>query len=156
MRRPSRRRNRPPRQRAEAGNVTMQLAAFAPLLPEIILAVAAMAVLMYGVFTPENEGNARTAGWLSVAVLIVAMFAVLWQPHSGAFFDGTFVVDSFARFMKVLMLAGAAATLILAFNEFSDYKALKFEYPALVLLATTGMMTMISAGDLITLYRGLE
>jgi NADH-quinone oxidoreductase subunit N len=134
----------------------MQLAAFAPLLPEIILAVSAMAVLMYGVFTPETEANARTASWLAVAVLVVAMFAVLWQPHGGAFFDGTFVVDTFARFMKVLMLVGAAATLILAFNEFSDYKALKFEYPVLVLLATAGMLMMISANDLISLYVGLE
>lgn len=134
----------------------LELGGFAPLLPEIILAVAAMAVLMYGVFTPETEGSAQTAGWLAAAVLVAAMLAVMWQPHGGAFFEGSFVVDSFARFMKVLMLIGAAATLILAFNEFRDQKTLKFEYPVLILLATTGMMTMISAGDLITLYLGLE
>ena len=134
----------------------VQLASFAPVLPEIILAVAAMALLMYGVFTPETESNAETAGWLAVAVLVVVALVVLWQPHSGAFFEGSFVVDSFARFMKVLTLIGAAATLILAFNEFRDQKTLKFEYPVLILLATTGMMTMISAADLITLYLGLE
>lgn len=63
----------------------LELGGFAPLLPEIILAVAAMAVLMYGVFTPETEGSAQTAGWLAAAVLVVAMLAVMWQPHGGGF-----------------------------------------------------------------------
>jgi NADH-quinone oxidoreductase subunit N len=129
---------------------------FAPLLPEIVVAVSAMALLMYGVFRPETEREAATAGWLAVIVLGVVAFLVLRQPESGTFFENSIVVDAFARFMKVLMLAGAAGSLVLAFNEFRDQKTLKFEYPVLVLLATAGMMMMISASDLVALYLGLE
>ena len=71
-------------------------------------------------------------------------------------FEGAFVDDGFARFMKLLALGAAAAALMLAFDDFRDLKIMKFEYPILILLATAGMMVMISAGDLIALYVGLE
>ena len=72
-------------------------------------------------------------------------------------FDGAFVIDPFARFMKLLILGGAPWRSLLAFDEFLRNKGLmKFEYPILVLLSTVGMMMMVSANDLIALYLGLE
>lgn len=133
-----------------------ELSSFAPLLPEILVVVAAMALLMYGVFRPENETEAKIVGWMAVAVLIAAAAIVLGQTDIGRFFEGSFAIDAFARFMKVLMLVGAAGALVLAFDEFQEQNQLKFEYPVLILLATAGMMMMISASDLIALYLGLE
>jgi len=132
------------------------LSSFAPLLPEIVTALAAMALLMYGVFRPQTESEAQTAGWLAVIVLAAVAFLVLRQPESGTVFQNSFVIDAFARFMKVLMLVSAAGALVLAFNEMREQKVFKFEYPVLILLSTTGMMMMISASDLIALYLGLE
>ena len=71
-------------------------------------------------------------------------------------FDGTFVNDGFARFAKVMILFGAAATLALSSEYLEKNDLLKFEYPVLIVLAAVGMMTMVSARDLIVLYIGLE
>ncbi len=133
------------------------VAAYLAAAPEIGLALGAMALLMLGVFRPETDNNAETIGWLAVAVLGVAAWLVVDQPPARSqLFDGGFVVDGFARFMKVLTLAASAGALILSFDYLREVRTLKFEYPVLVLLATAGMMMMISANDLIALYLGLE
>jgi NADH-quinone oxidoreductase subunit N len=132
------------------------LAVYAPLLPELILAVGAMALLMLGVFRPESQGEASRIMWLAVAVLLAAGLAVLQGIGTHQLFDGAFIVDSFARFMKIVVLVGAAGALVLSFDEMTERNSLKFEYPVLVLLAAAGMMMMISANDLIALYLGLE
>jgi NADH-quinone oxidoreductase subunit N len=133
------------------------LYAMTPLLPEIALALGAMLLLLYGVFRPETDVDGRTVGWMAIAVLVFAGLMVLRQPTGvESLFQGAFVVDSFARFMKLLVLAGSAAALLLAFDDLSDARQMKFEYPVLILLSTAGMMVMVSAGDLIALYLGLE
>ena len=71
-------------------------------------------------------------------------------------FGGSFIVDDFARFLKILALIGSAATLILSTEFLADPSRRIFEYAILVLLSTLGMMVLISAGDLIMLYLGLE
>ncbi len=134
-----------------------QLDAIAPLFPELVLAIGAMLLLVYGVFRPEGDAAGRSVGWGAIVVLAVAGVLVLYQPADvQSLFEGAFISDSFGRLMKLIVLAGAAAALLLAFDELSDVRQMKFEYPVLVLLATTGMMIMISAGNLIALYLGLE
>lgn len=133
------------------------LSLYAPILPELVVAVGAMALLMYGVFTRESDAQGEAVGWLAIVVLAAAAALVLLQPAGGAkLFDGAFLVDGFTRFMKLLVLLGSGIALVLAFDEFRDHRIMKFEYPVLVLLATVGMMMMVSANDLISLYLGLE
>ena len=133
------------------------LATLVPLLPEIVTAVGAMALLLFGVLTRESDTQGLTVGWLAILVLLLAGYCILQQPAEvSSAFNGAFIVDGFGRFMKLLVLAGSAVALMLAFNQFSDEQQMKFEYPVLILLSTTGMMMMISAGDLIALYLGLE
>lgn len=128
-----------------------------PALPEIILAVGAMALLMLGAFQPETEETGATTFWLAIGIIVLAGIVMVLNPHvSGGLFNDAFVMDRFTRFMKLLVLAGSAGALILAFQSFGEMKLMKFEYPVLVLLATIGMMMMISANDLIALYIGLE
>lgn len=134
-----------------------QLHSYWPLYPELVLVVGAMALLMLGVFRPETDREAEVIGWLAILMLAVAAWLVVGQPAGAQMlFEGAFVVDGFARFMKVLTLVASAGALLLSFDFLRQARALKFEYPVLMLLATAGMLMMISANDLISLYIGLE
>jgi NADH-quinone oxidoreductase subunit N len=128
-----------------------------PLLPEIIVAVGAMVLLMVGAFSDESQEAAERVAWLAVGVLIAAGAALAYAaPERVTLFDGALVMDGFAQFMKFLVLGGAAVALLFAMDEFPRLGIMRFEYAVLVLLATTGMMLMISAGDLISLYLAIE
>ncbi len=129
---------------------------FLPALPEIFLACAAMALMMVGVFVkPENAY--RTVSTLAMVVLVVAGGLVLNDggAYETAMF-GMFVVDQFAVFMKVLILVGSIAALILSEGYVQREKMARFEYPILLVFATLGMLMMVSANDLMSLYIGLE
>ena len=129
--------------------------AISPALPEIVLICAAMALLLVGVF--RGEGSARLVSWLAVVVLLLTLVLCGifgWERQLG--FYGMFVTDGFAVFTKVLVLLGAAISIILALRFNEEHRIARFEFPVLVLLATTGMMLMVSANDLISLYLGLE
>ena len=125
-------------------------------LPEILLAIYAMAALMFGAFF----GKDRVAGmllWMTVAVfLLLAVMVGALAPEPRPVFGGLMVDDAFARFAKVAILVAGAAVLAMGQDYMSRQDLLRFEYPVLVALATIGMMIMVSAGDLITLYLGLE
>jgi NADH-quinone oxidoreductase subunit N len=127
----------------------------APALSEIILAAGAMALLIFGAISGEK--STRMVSWLAIAVLILALTVSVAQGgerHLG--FYGMFVNDAFALFMKALVLIGSAVTILMGMRYNEDQGIARFEFPVLVLLSTTGMMVMISANDLITLYVGLE
>lgn len=133
------------------------LLSFAPALPEIVLAAGAMVLLMVGVFRAETARNAVSVGWLAILLLAAVAVNVAFQGGERVeLFDGAFVVDAFARFAKIVILAAAAASLILSFGYFERIKVMKFEIPVVVLLSTVGMFMMVSANDLISLYLGLE
>ena len=129
--------------------------AFSVVLPEFILAAGALVLVLIGAIRGERSNGLVSA--LAVALIAAAGIAVAFQGGERAeAFGGSFVVDNFARFMKMLSLIGSAAALLLARDFFQRAKLDRFEYPILVVLATLGMMMMISANDLIALYLGLE
>ncbi|MEZ5873752.1 MAG: NADH-quinone oxidoreductase subunit NuoN [Hyphomicrobiales bacterium] len=125
-----------------------------PILPELILAVGAMALLMLGVATRQERGELVL--WLAVILIAVAGIVVATGEGTERLFSGSFIVDPFGRAVKLLTLIGAGAALVLSVDYWRKAGGLKFEYPILVLFATTGMLMMISAYDLIALYVGLE
>jgi len=125
-----------------------------PALPEILLAVSAMVLLMFGVFSSERATTAITG--MAVAVLVVAAGIFVFVPVSGETFGGAFVQDSFARYLKILTLIGSALAIAMSVAYARREKFERFEYPILIILATLGMMMMISANDLISLYLGIE
>jgi len=121
----------------------------------MVLAVAAMALLILGAF--RGEGSARLVSWLSIGALILVLVIVeLGGGERRIGFYGMFADDAFAQFMKALVLIGSAVTVLIAIRYNEEQRIARFEFPVLMLLATTGMMVMISASDLITLYVGLE
>src|SRR5690242_2781485 len=126
-----------------------------PVLPELVLAAGAMALLMLGAYRGQETTGLVTG--LAVALLVVVGVIEAMLP-SGKLttFGGGFVVDDFARFLKILALIGSVATLLLSIEFVSDRSRRIFEYSILVVLSTLGMMVLISAGDLISLYLGLE
>ncbi|NGN40850.1 NADH-quinone oxidoreductase subunit NuoN [Mesorhizobium sp. CGMCC 1.15528] len=123
-------------------------------LPELIIAGGALVLLMIGVYSGERANSTVTG--LAVAILIGAGAWMLLFGGTGKAFGNVFVSDPFAVFMKVLMLIGSAVTLVMSVGFAKAEKFDKFEYPVLILLSTVGMMLMISANDMITLYLGLE
>jgi NADH-quinone oxidoreductase subunit N len=121
--------------------------------PEIFLAVAGMVVLMIGVY--RGERGADLVSSLCVVSLGIAIFLVLRLEHGTAFHE-LFLVDAFTKMMKVLSLLAAGIAIVMSRSYFVLVGAWRFEFPVLVLLATLGMLVMISANDLMTLYLGLE
>ena len=122
--------------------------------PELLLGVGSMVLLMIGVFVGEK--STRIVTGLSVALIVLAGIWLIWLPAEGEAFHGAFVMDPFARLMKILVLigSGVAIAMSVGFARLENFD--RFEYPILVILATLGMLLMVSANDLIALYLGLE
>ncbi|OQW53784.1 MAG: NADH:ubiquinone oxidoreductase subunit N [Proteobacteria bacterium SG_bin9] len=126
-----------------------------PALPEIVLTVGAMALLMLGAYRGVKATGAIMV--LAVVLLAVTGAIILWLPAGRlSTFGGSFVLDDFARFLKILALTGSAVALILSRGFLEDPSRRIFEYAILIMLSTVGMMVLISATDLIMLYLGLE
>lgn len=124
-----------------------------PALPEIILAIGAMVMLMLGAFRKADSTNLITG--LAIGLFIVALVLTILAP-AGMTMNGAFVMDEFARTMKILIFAAAAIALSLGVDFVQREGYGRFELPVLIVLATLGMGMMVSATTLIALYLGLE
>ena len=124
------------------------------VLPEIVLAVGSLALLMIGVFAGERSTSLVTT--LSIGLIILAGIALMLVPADGVSFNGAFVIDPFARLLKLLVLIGSGVAIVMSVGYLRAEKFDRFEYPVLIVMATLGMLLMISANDLIALYLGLE
>ena len=132
----------------------IDFASLAPAYPEILLSAGILVLLLAGVVI--NKERSPLLSYAAVVLLLAVGAVVLFAPAEGVLFNGVFIADSFARFMKVLVLGGSAFALLLAMPNAVEQGTHKFEYALLVLLATLGMMMMVSANDLMSLYVGLE
>ena len=134
---------------------TFEYSALIPAVPEIVLTIGAMVLLMVGAFRGE-----RTAGSIDLAAILLLVgcgLLVLLLPEGRLVtFGGSFIVDGFARFLKLLALTGSATAVLMSLDYLRAEGQRKFEYSILIVLSTVGMMMLISAGDLIALYLGLE
>jgi len=124
------------------------------MLPELILAVGAMALLLAGAVAGEK--SAPAISWGAIALLVLAGAATVMGPDRATAFHDAFVADGFSRFAKLLILSGAAFSILLADEFFSQINLSRFELPVLMLLATLGMMLMVSSSSFLSLYMGLE
>jgi len=133
------------------------------VLPEVTLAVCGLLLLMVGLINRTNA--ALVTGVLTILAFAVTGFVMLsperlQYAYGGGLttfaFGSMFVDDGFARFIKILLLASSALSLLMSFSYLDKAKIAKPEYPVLVLFATVGMMLMVSASDMLSLYVGLE
>ena len=133
-----------------------------PAMPELFMAAAIMTLLMLGVFhkngtADQDVASTRAISWLSLLTLGLTLLLVgTLSGERLIAFNNMFISDAFAVFCKVLVLLGSALTLVIARGFIERHGMARFEYPILVVFATLGMMLMISANDLISLYLGLE
>lgn len=126
------------------------------ILPEIVLAVYAMLALVVAVYT-KKDGLAGALIWTTAALMVVlAGWIATGAGGTNLAFGGMFVDDGFSRFAKVAILLSAACVLVMSQEYMARRDFLRFEYPLLVALSAVGMMMMVSAGDLMSLYMGLE
>ena len=126
------------------------------ILPELILAVGAMALLIVGVFL--GDGSSRQISIGAVALLLAALIVTAVTPvgDGKVIFGGAFRIDAFAAFSKVLIYAAGAFAILMSDRYLAGEKLGRFEYPVLIVLAIFGMSLMVSANDLIALYMGVE
>ncbi|CDN53548.1 NDH-1 subunit N [Neorhizobium galegae bv. officinalis bv. officinalis str. HAMBI 1141] len=134
---------------AEILSLSLQLS-----MPEIILAVGALALLMIGVFSGDK--SAPTVTGLAVALLAVAGLWLIFMPGEGVAYGGAFKLDAFGRFMKVLALIGSITAMVMSVGHAKSDQLNRFEFPVLLVLSTLGMLLLISANDLIAFYLALE
>ena len=128
--------------------------ALAHCLPELVLAIGALALILVGAIRGKSSDRLITE--IAVGVLGLAILILLGGKGTARIFDGAFIDDGFGRFMKVLSYIGSLVTLLMAQDFLAREKIDKFEFPVLVLLSTLGMSMLISATGLIALYLGLE
>jgi NADH-quinone oxidoreductase subunit N len=130
----------------------ISLSTMLPVLPELILVVGAMALLMVGAYRDRSTPVVNLA---SVMLLAAAAFVVAVLPNATAF-GGSFVLDDFGRFLKILAFIGSAVAIVMSLDHQAAEGQGLFEYSILILLSAVGMGMLISATDLIALYLGLE
>lgn len=124
------------------------------MLPELLVAAGAIVLLLLGAFSGTR--SYMLINTLVIVVLAVALVLLVAFPERGAAFGDALIMDAFARFMKILALVGTLVVLFMSGGYARAEKFDKFEFPILALLATLGMMVMISAGNMLSLYLGLE
>ncbi|RCL01859.1 MAG: NADH-quinone oxidoreductase subunit N [Candidatus Tokpelaia sp. JSC188] len=124
------------------------------VFPELLVAFGAVVLLLTGTFSRTNSYAA--IAWLAVTILVIATVLLIVFPQSGVVFGNALIIDSFSRFMKILTLISAFIVLVMSVGFSRSEKFDKFEFPVLILLATLGMMLMISVGNMLSLYLALE
>src|SRR5664279_1078013 len=138
-------------------NPMTQLHDLLPVLPELVLGCGAMLMLIVGVSIFQSDRSAGIVNaWCFVVLVATAVLVLMIPPGRSVMFNGSFVVDDFARYLKLLAIIGSGGALLLSLDYLKTDKQQKFEYGVLFLLSTLGMMMLISANDLIALYLGLE
>jgi NADH-quinone oxidoreductase subunit N len=126
-----------------------------PMVPEIFLAVSSMLLLVLGVF--HGDKGASAIGWLCAIALTVTATLLLqgsWAPTS--ILSDMFMMDQFAGILKLIILIGLIVSVILTIHHVQEEKSARFEHPILIMLSGLGMLLMVSANDLLSLYMGLE
>ncbi len=126
-----------------------------PILPETVLIGVGLMVLLFDFFVEKNSKS--ILGWFSLGgILIAAYLSFKLMGTSGVFFGGTYDLDPFSTFFKFVFYLACGLGILMSINYLTIEDIHRGEYYALMLFATSGMMLMASAGDLITLYLGLE
>jgi NADH-quinone oxidoreductase subunit N len=128
---------------------------FGIALPEIVFTGLTLVLLMVGTFGKEKSMGLVTA-LAAVSCVVAIVLVLMTDTVTATSFENLFIVDRFAGFMKVLVLVGSGLAIVMSSGYMKREQLQRPEFPVLILLATIGMMLMISANDIISLYVGLE
>jgi NADH-quinone oxidoreductase subunit N len=125
------------------------------IAPEIVLTIGACALFLFDLAIPKHEKD--KLGYFAIGILAVAFYGS-WKLAAVEtdIFSGMFTLDPYATYFKMLVYLAGALTILLSMTYLEIEKIHLGEYYGFILLATAGMMVMVSAGDLIMIYLGLE
>ncbi|MDO9525921.1 MAG: NADH-quinone oxidoreductase subunit NuoN [Gemmobacter sp.] len=126
------------------------------VLPELVIVVWAMGALLFAVYTGKDKLTPALTWGTAGLFLLVALWIGIAGTGATTAFGGMFIDDAFARFAKIVVLVSAAAVLVMGQDYVQRRGLNRFEYPLLIALSVVGMMMMVSSGDLMALYMGLE
>ena len=127
----------------------------AVMMPELVMAGAGLLLLLVGVLQ-KNDRSMGLLSFLAILAMAGSAYCVVMLPDGATAFGGAFTADGFARFSKLLILLGAALTLVMSQGFFVRENIARFEFPVLVIFSVLGMMLMVSASSFLALYMGLE
>jgi len=128
---------------------------FGIAVPEIVFAGLTLVLLMIGTFGKERS-TVLVSVLSAISCIVVLGLVLMTDTVRATSFEGLFIVDRFAGFMKALVLLGSALSIVMSIGYLQREKLLRPEFPVLILLATIGMLLMISANNILSLYVGLE
>ncbi len=129
---------------------------FAPAAAELFVAAMSLVVLMITVFMKDS---ARTLGYLLTLAVLLGAAVVTWSGMDGEVaytFGNMYIDDPMSDLLKLLVYGAIAVTLLYSRQYLADRNLDQPEFYLLVIYATLGMMVMISANHLLTVYIGLE
>jgi len=135
--------------------ITMTLADMGMLSVEIMMAVLGLILLLFSILAPKEQQQG--AGYFTTAALTaILLFTIFGGVREGSLLGGMYFTDEYAFFFKVLFLVTAILTTFASHSFTQKLGYNQAEYYTLLIFSTLGMMILAGAGDLITLYLGLE
>lgn len=126
------------------------------IVPELFLTAAACLVLLFDVFINDDQRDATH--WMAILIMLVTIFTVIHgqPPQAVTAFGGMFVRDHMAEILKVTVLIATILMFVMARPWLKDRKLFMGEFYSLSMFSVLGVMLLVSAGSLITVYLGLE
>lgn len=126
-----------------------------PFVPELTLICTGLILLLLDLIIKRKEIVA-VVGIAGTIASIYATYKLFGFAEPQNAFFGMFVLDGYANFFKLIFYLNLILTTCISLKYMEIEKASYGEYYSLLMFATSGMMIMASAADLITLYMGLE
>ncbi|UCD56124.1 MAG: NADH-quinone oxidoreductase subunit N [Candidatus Hydrogenedentota bacterium] len=128
---------------------------FTDVYPEVTIALVGMLVLAVDIFIrPKRKASLAVIALVGLLLALLTTLAI-WD-RNGTSFSGMVAVDPYAQFFKLIFILSAALTVLMSPRYLDLYNISIGEYFELILFCTLGMMVMVAANDLITIYIGLE
>jgi NADH-quinone oxidoreductase subunit N len=129
----------------------------AALIPDLVLMVGAMILVIGAAWRPDSRRHQRTIGWASIVVTVLSLVAVLYFLLGGyGAGPGPIAVDNYRWMVDIVILLGTMLTLMLSIDDNDREQITAPETHVLVLLASSGMMLLAAARDLMIVFLGIE
>ena len=126
------------------------------LVPDIVLMVGALFLLIFAVWKPESHSHQRSVGIASILLCGITMLGCLYWAQTYTATPGPIALDNFRWMMDIVILLGTVFTIALSMDDNMRTGITAAESHVLVLLASSGMMLLAGARDLMIVFLGIE
>lgn len=123
--------------------------------PEIIIIIGACVALMLSLLPPLRQER-LLAGLTVLMIVLAASMSFFLADYPQTAYAGMFIVDGFSTFFKMILYLGTLLTVLMSGKYLIKEGVQMGEYYVLLLFALVGTMIMVSSGDLLLVYIGLE